>query len=916
MTVKAGHSLRIQIPFRARPIPRAKWVFQSRPIEAQRERYEIETTQSYTYLLVREVTRKDAGVYSCALENNMGKKTFKVNVNVIQRPSPVEDVTFVSATTSDCTIKFAPPKDNGGQDITNYIIEKQEIRANEDEDHKPWRLVTGTTLSTTYTIDQLIEGKAYFFRVSAENTQGASDPREVTEAVIIKPPFGKPEPPTHLEVCGITKESCMLASQANKNDGGARVTNYHVYKRDNREANSNWILVSPKCPETLRETYFSIKDLVEGNRYDFCVSSENAAGVSDKSEVYGPVKPKSTVSIMAPKIQEYLHNIQSAVDTDVAFVCRVTANPKPLVKWYKSGRELQSSSKYSLREGKGNVFELRIKGANKDDEAEYMCRAVNEAGCETTKALLTVQVPAKINLQRHIIVDGYRCTQHDMIEMKVPIEGYPQPDCIWKFKNKQVFPDSRHKLYTSPTHTTLQINDTQRSDTGMYIIQCKNRFGNDQNSIDLLVATVPDAPHDIRISDVERDSVHLIWRAPEDDGGLPLLKYTIEMCPTSSDRWTKAGSTRKTEYTLINLSGQTSYKFRISVENDIGSSEPSAESDSITTKEDKYIAANYDEFVADERHWQAYNPRSQEEGLMVKYQIFEELGRGSFGVLHRALEIKTQKNWAAKFIKFDSTDKANIVRETEIMKKLQHNRLHQLYELYTMRCEFVLITEFLAGVPLLERIANAHYEFNETVAVHLVTQMLEGLEFMHSEKIIHLDLCPQNIVFTTKRSNTIKITDFGCAHVHKPNDQFRHPYQNAEYKAPEIVSNDMVTTETDMWSLGVITYMMVSGISPFKGESDEETKNFVYDSDFDYSHEVFKEVITVDCMDFISKLIVREKPMRMKAHHALTHKWLQPVYEEVDRKAYEAKLVPLNCQRHRAVYNDSKKLVKGDDSAV
>merc|ERR1712226_1617083 len=250
------------------------------------------------------------------------------------------------------------------------------------------------------------------------------------------------------------------------------------------------------------------------------------------------------------------------------------------------------------------------------------------------------------------------------------------------------------------------------------------------------------------------------------------------------------------------------------------------------------------------------------------------------------------------------------------MKTLQHHRLHQLYELYSMRGEFVLITEFLAGVPLLERIANAHYEFNETVAVHLVTQLLEGLEFMHSEKIIHLDLCPQNIIFTTKRSNTLKICDFGNAHIHKPNEQFRHPYQNAEYKAPEIVSNDQVSVETDMCSLGVIVYMMLSGLSPFKGESDEETRNFVYDADFDFNHEVWKEVITTDAMDFISKLIVRERPLRMRAHHALTHKWLQPVYEEVNRKLYESKLVPLNCQRHRSLYNDAKKLIKEDDSSV
>merc|ERR1712050_649966 len=247
---------------------------------------------------------------------------------------------------------------------------------------------------------------------------------------------------------------------------------------------------------------------------------------------------------------------------------------------------------------------MGLGGVNSDDEAEYSVRAVNQSGAVTLKAKLILQLPAKLKLPMHLNDDGIVCRTHDCVDIKVPIEGVPQPDTIWMFQGKMILPDSRHRLFTGPTGTTLTITDALRSDSGMYIIQAKNRFGNDQCSVDVLVTTVPDAPERVKIDEVERDSVHVMWRAPQDNGGLPIIKYTVEMCPTSSSTWTKAGSTRKTDYTIINLSGQTTYKFRVFAENQTGMSEPSIESDAITTKEDKYIAANYDDYVQPEKEWE------------------------------------------------------------------------------------------------------------------------------------------------------------------------------------------------------------------------------------------------------------------------------------------------------------------------
>jgi titin len=973
ITVNQGNNLRIQVPYLSRPKPKAKWTYDSRPVETQGksgESKEIETTDKYTYLLVRDAVRKDSGVYKCTIENKMGKLNCKIHVNVLNVPSKVQEIDLVDTTTNSATIKFDPPKDNGGREITNYIIEKMMIVKEEPKkpqqqqapppveqkpveqtaegEEKPaeqapvaappapveppkkkWRLVTGTTLQTTYTINDLEENQAYYFRVSAENSYGISEPVELSQAVLIRLPMNKSEPPTNLEVRGITDSGCMLSWKPSKKDGGNRCQYWYVYKRDNRRG--NWIQISPHMPDFLKETCFAVSGLVEGNKYDFRVVGENNAGLTEPSEEYGPVIPKSGVTALAPKVMEYLHDLQGRPGDNVTFLCRVTGNPKPIVKWFKNGREISGTDKLSIREGRGNVFELIVGAVDTDDEAEYSVRAVNQSGAVTMKAKLTLQLPAKTKLPMHINVDGIRAGLHDCVDIKVPLEGVPQCDVTWMYKGKMILPDSRHRIYTGPQATILTLTDAQRMDTGMYVIQAKNRYGNDQCSVDVLVTTVPEAPEQIKISDVERDSVVVSWKAPQDTGGLPLIKYTVEMCPTSSETWTKAGSTRKTDYTIINLSGRTTYKFRVMCESEYGMSAPSEESDPITTKEDKYIAANYDDYVQDEKDWQAYKvntivqqepkkgqkPEEKPKVIKVtdKYQVFEELGRGDFGVVHRAVEIKTQKNWAIKFVKCDDTDRMMIKREGETMKILQHPNLMQLYEVYEFRSETTLVCEFLSGVPLMERIANAHYEFNEDVCIHLTKQLLAGLEFMHAERIAHLDLVPQNIIFTTKRSNTVKIIDFGQAQKIKPNESYRLPYKNAEYRAPEVVGNNVVGTQTDIWSLGCIVYAMLSGISPFKGESDEETRSYVVDGDYDFHHEIWQQ-ISIDAIDFISKCIKRERLTRMKAKHALGHKWFQPVYQNLQPELVAMRQQPLNCQRHRAIYNDMKTQIKETETAI
>ena len=143
----------------------------------------------------------------------------------------------------------------------------------------------------------------------------------------------------------------------------------------------------------------------------------------------------------------------------------------------------------------------------------------------------------------------------------------------------------------------MTINDADRKDSGFFVVQAKNRFATDSVTVELLVVDVPQPPENVKVSEITRDSCQLTWGEPRDAGGLMLQKYSIEMCPASSNRWTQVSSTRANHYTVINLSGRTRYQFRVLAINDIGPSKPSDPSETITTKEDRIMASNYDDWV-------------------------------------------------------------------------------------------------------------------------------------------------------------------------------------------------------------------------------------------------------------------------------------------------------------------------------
>ncbi|NXM02229.1 MYLK3 kinase, partial [Tyrannus savana] len=264
----------------------------------------------------------------------------------------------------------------------------------------------------------------------------------------------------------------------------------------------------------------------------------------------------------------------------------------------------------------------------------------------------------------------------------------------------------------------------------------------------------------------------------------------------------------------------------------------------------------------------------------------EVLGGGRFGQVHKCTEISTGLNLAAKIIKVKGAkEKEEVKNEINIMNQLNHVNLIQLYDAFEAKNSVTLIMEYLDGGELFDRITDENYHLTELDAILFTKQICEGVHYLHQHYILHLDLKPENILCVNHTGNQIKIIDFGLARRYKPCEKLKVNFGTPEFLAPEVVNYDFVSFPTDMWSVGVITYMLLSGLSPFLGETDAETMNYVLNCSWDFDAEAFEQ-LSEEAKDFISRLLVKEKSCRMSATQCLKHEWLN----NLPAKAKKSKL--------------------------
>ncbi|KAL7984549.1 hypothetical protein Chor_003119 [Crotalus horridus] len=149
-----------------------------------------------------------------------------------------------------------------------------------------------------------------------------------------------------------------------------------------------------------------------------------------------------------------------------------------------------------------------------------------------------------------------------------------------------------------------------------------------------------------------------------------------------------------------------------------------------------------------------------------------------------------------------------VKNEISIMNQLTHMNIIQLYDAFESKNDLVLIMEYVEGGELFDRILDENSSLTEMEAILFIKQICEGIQYMHQMYILHLDLKPENILCVNRKALQIKIIDFGLARRYQPREKLKINFGTPEFLAPEVVNYDFVSFPTDMWSIGVMTYML------------------------------------------------------------------------------------------------------------
>ncbi|XP_075033451.1 myosin light chain kinase, smooth muscle-like [Mixophyes fleayi] len=460
----------------------------------------------------------------------------------------------------------------------------------------------------------------------------------------------------------------------------------------------------------------------------------------------------------------------------------------------------------------------------------------------------------------------------EQAELRCAIQGKPPLAASWVRNKKPVVEGPRVSVRTSDTESCLLVRQVCEEDGGSYTLCVHNQDGSVQHHTRLAVVDHPSPPSGKPlISALQPSSLTLSWSGPCYDGGSAVLSYRVEAKQVGQDSW------RLLTNTCVNTSYHVSegllpaqrYQFRVRACNAYGMSEAGEESDVVAMSSGD-VESEYEEPI--EYTKVSINSTDSVDDLYVK---LEKLGMGKFGQVYKLQEKASGKILAGKFSKVrKQMDVANARAEVELMNKLHHPRLVHCVAAFQEPGWVILILEYIAGGELFERIVADDFEHTEITSVQYISQILSGVGYMHQQSIVHLDLKPENIVCINKVSTKVKIIDFGLARKLEPGVPVKVLHGTAEFVAPEVIAFEPVGFTTDMWSLGVICYILLSGDSPFQGDNDTETLQNITSACWEFDEET-DAVLSDSAKDFIRRLLQKNMRSRLTAGQALDHLWIK-----------------------------------------
>lgn len=269
------------------------------------------------------------------------------------------------------------------------------------------------------------------------------------------------------------------------------------------------------------------------------------------------------------------------------------------------------------------------------------------------------------------------------------------------------------------------------------------------------------------------------------------------------------------------------------------------------------------------------------ENIAKHYKILEMIGTGTFGKVYKAMNLQTKRLRAIKLVKKHvirlQDDEKKFLKEIEVLINLDHPNIIKVFEYFEDEKNYYVVEEYAEGGELYEQLSLLE-SFSENLAKAIMKQIMSAIIYLHKKMIMHRDLKPENILFESRNrisesTLNIKLADFGSANYFNPLEHYTLKVGTPYYIAPEVLKKKY-DFKCDIWSCGIIFYIMLCGYPPFDGNSDEEIMNNILTQDLTFDGNGWDNVST-QAKDLIKKMLVKDPNCRPSAEEVMNHAFLE-----------------------------------------
>ncbi|CAH1796944.1 unnamed protein product [Owenia fusiformis] len=289
------------------------------------------------------------------------------------------------------------------------------------------------------------------------------------------------------------------------------------------------------------------------------------------------------------------------------------------------------------------------------------------------------------------------------------------------------------------------------------------------------------------------------------------------------------------------------------------------------------------------------------------YELGKELGKGATSLVHKCLGQGVESNpWAVKIIN-KQVDKKIIRSEIGSLLRLSHPNVIRLKEIFETPTKISMVLELVTGGELFDRIVTRG-SYSERDASKCIKEMLEAVKYLHDNDVVHRDLKPENLLYENNADDSkLKIADFGLSKVVSAEVQMQTVCGTPGYCAPEVLLGRKYTSAVDLWSVGVITYILLCGYEPFYCEQEADMYKKIIKCDYEF-HESWWSDVSENAKDLVRKLLVTDPEKRLTAREALQHQWVTGAGAQNNHM--------LECQNKLKQFNARRKLRAATDAVI